>query len=207
CSPLEWTIVVEQPGEPPGERDRRSRKNKNLWAPALRASATRPGLPWALIIIAGTRARGPERSRRTVLTKAGPGQRLHEVRGHQEIGGRPSQRVDGFGRAFVCVNPTRSDGREHRPHDQEHRPPIVDDRHGKRGEIAAKSAMVQHGTQPTRRIGFPRADQATGRLVNRASIVLLKGGEITSKNGVSLQSPHRLSTLHPQDGPQPLVVW
>ena len=141
---LEWTIVVEQPVEPPGERARRSRKNKK--APALRASATRPGLPWA---------RGPERSRRTVLTKAGPGQRLHEVRGHQEIGGRPSQRVDGFGRAFVCVNPTRSDGREHRPHDREHRPPVVDDRHGKRGEIAAKSAMVQHGTQPTRLIGFP----------------------------------------------------
>src|SRR6185295_6739885 len=183
CSPLEWTIVVEQPGEPPGERDRRSRKNKNLWAPALRASATRPGLPWALIIIAGTRARGPERSRRTVLTKAGPGQRLHEVRGHQEIGGRPSQRVDGFGRAFVCVNPTRSDGREHRPHDREHR----------------------HATHPPYRLS--RAEQATGRLANRAQLSLLKGGEIASKNGVSLQSPHRLSTLLPQDGPQPLVVW
>jgi len=27
---LEWTIVVEQPVEPLGERARRSRKNKNL---------------------------------------------------------------------------------------------------------------------------------------------------------------------------------
>jgi hypothetical protein len=69
---LEWTIVVEQPVEPPGERARRSRKDQNLMGPALRASATRPGLPWALIIMAGTRASGPERARRMVLTSAGP---------------------------------------------------------------------------------------------------------------------------------------
>ena len=62
-----------------------------------------------------------------------------------------------------------------------------------------------NATHPPYRLS--RADQATGRLANRASIVLLKGGEIASKNGVSLQSPHRLSTLLPQDGPQPLVVW
>lgn len=62
-----------------------------------------------------------------------------------------------------------------------------------------------YATHPPYRLS--RADQATGRLANRASIVLLKGGEIASKNGVSLQSPHRLSTLLPQDGPQPLVVW
>src|SRR6185369_17320464 len=68
-----------------------------------------------------------------------------------------------------------------------------------------RDGTTWNATHPPYRLS--RADQATGRLANRASIVLLKGGEIASKNGVSLQSPHRLSTLLPQDGPQPLVVW
>ena len=34
---LEWTIVVEQPVEPPGERARRSRKGQNLMGPCPRS--------------------------------------------------------------------------------------------------------------------------------------------------------------------------
>jgi len=39
-------------------------------------------------------------------------------------------------------------------HDQKHRPPVVDQGDDELVEIAAKRAMVQYGTQPTRSIGF-----------------------------------------------------
>jgi hypothetical protein len=39
-------------------------------------------------------------------------------------------------------------------HDQKHRPPVVDQGDDELVEIAAKRAMVQHGTQPNRSIGF-----------------------------------------------------
>ena len=141
---LEWTIVVEQPVEPPGERARRSRKNKNLMGPCPQSVSDKTGPAMGAHNYRGDQGKGAGALSAHGPDKRRASQRLHEVRGNQEIGGRPSQRVDGFGRAFVCVNPTRSDGREHRPHDQEHRPPVVDDRHGKRGEIAAKSAMVRN---------------------------------------------------------------
>jgi hypothetical protein len=55
------------------------------------------------------------------------------------------------------VDAARSDGGKHRPHDQKHRPPVVDHGDDELVEIAAKRAMVQHGTQPTRSIGFSLA--------------------------------------------------
>ena len=103
---LEWTIVVEQPVEPPGERARRSRKNKNLMGPCPQSVSDKTGLPWALIIIAGTRARGPERSRRTVMTKAGPGQRLHEVAAIRKSGVvLASASMASAGLSYVSIRP------------------------------------------------------------------------------------------------------
>ena len=42
---LEWTIVVEQPVEPPGERARRSRKNENLRGPGPQSVSDKAGSP------------------------------------------------------------------------------------------------------------------------------------------------------------------
>src|SRR6188472_1954977 len=69
---LEWTIVVEQPVEPPGERARRSRKNKNLMGPCPQSVSDKTGPAMGAHNYRGDQGKGPERSRRMVLTNAGP---------------------------------------------------------------------------------------------------------------------------------------
>src|SRR6185312_8229874 len=114
-------------------------------------------------------AHGPDKRRAS--------QRLHEVRGNQEIGG-PSMASAGLSHVSIRPAPmAASIPRMTKSIDRR----LSTTATASVARSRPRARWLQHGTQPTRLIGFPRADQATGRLVNRASIVLLKGGEIASK--------------------------
>ena len=132
------------------------RSASTWWAPDLRASATSASFACAVMMMTGTRAGEPELGRLMVLTSAGP------FRGC--ITSAAITR-SGVAVAIVPMTPVGlsqvwmagSDGGKHRPHDQKHRPPVVDHGDDDLVEIAAKRAMVQHGTRtdPPYRL-FPR---------------------------------------------------
>jgi len=103
---LEWTIVVEQPVEPPGERARRSRKNKNLMGPCPQSVSDKTGPAMGAHNYRGDQGKGAGALSAHGPDKRRASQRLHEVRGNQEIGVvLASASMASAGLSYVSIRP------------------------------------------------------------------------------------------------------